>query len=208
MEDVLDVYHRPYDARFPVVCMDETNKQLTREIRKPIPPSAGQAARIDCEYERNGVANLFMFNEPLAGTRWVKVTKQRTRTEWAHAVKTLLDEHYPAAEKVVLVMDNLNTHDITSLYETFPPAEARRLTQRLDIHHTPRHGSWLNMAETELSVLGRQCLDRRIATQQDLDREVASWQRERNQAACGVDWHFTTADARVRLRRLYPEIRV
>lgn len=207
MEDVLDVYHRAYDPRFPVVCMDETNKQLTREIRKQIPPSPGQVARIDCEYERNGVANLFMFNEPLAGTRWVKVTKQRTRPEWAHAIKTLLDDHYPKAEKVVLVMDNLNTHDITSLYETFPPTEARRLTRRLEIHHTPKHGSWLNIAETELSVLSRQCLDRRIPTPEDLTRQVASWERERNKASHGVNWQFTTADARLKLRRLYPEIR-
>lgn len=207
MEDVLDVYHRPYDARFPVVCMDETNKQLIRERRLPIPTTPGQPARIDSEYERNGVANLFMFTEPLAGKRRVKVTKQRIRTEWARAVKTLLDVHYPDAEKVVLVMDNLNTHDITSLYETFSPTEARRLTRRLEIHHTPRHGSWLNMAETELSVLSKQCLDRRIATQEELEQEVAAWEWARNEASSGIDWQFTTADARIKLRRLYPEIR-
>jgi hypothetical protein len=206
MEDVLDVYHRPYDPRLPVVCMDETNKQLTQETRKPIPPSPGRAARIDYEYQRNGVANLFMFTEPLAGSRRVTVTKQRTRTEWAQAIKTLVDVHYAKAEKIVLVMDNLNTHDITSLYETFPPAEARRLTQRLEIHHTPKHGSWLNIAETELSVLSRQCLDRRIATPEDLARQVASWERDRNKAQRGVKWQFTTADARIKLRRLYPEV--
>lgn len=207
MEDVLDVYHRPYDARYPVVCMDETNKQLIRERRLPIPTAPGQPARIDSEYERNGVANLFMFTEPLAGKRRVKVTKQRTRTDWARSVKTLLDVHYPEAERVVLVMDNLNTHDITSFYETFPPAEARRLTRRLEIHHTPRHGSWLNMAETELSVLSKQCLDRRIATQEELEHEVGVWEWERNEASDGIDWQFTTADARIKLRRLYPEIR-
>lgn len=206
MEDVLEVYHRAYNEKRPVVCMDETSKQLVRETRVPIALAPGRTARFDYEYQRNGVANIFMFTEPLKGRRRVEVTDQRTRHDWALAVKNLLDVDYPNAEKVVLVMDNLNTHTIGSLYEAFEPAEARRLAERLEIHYTPKHGSWLNIAETELSVLAMQCLDRRIATKADLEREVKAWEKERNNATKGVDWQFTTQDARVKLRRLYPVI--
>lgn len=206
MEDVLEVYHRPYEARFPVVCMDETSKQLIEEVRVPVPAAPGRVARIDYEYKRNGVANIFLFTEPLAGWRRVDVTDQRTRVDWAHAVKDLVDNRYRLAEKVVLVMDNLNTHSVASLYETFPPAEARRLAERLEIHHTPKHGSWLNIAEIKLSVLASQCLDRRVSTKAGLVKEAAAWERERNRAVKGVVWQFTTADARVKLHRLYPEI--
>ncbi len=207
MEDVLEVYHRPYDPLVPVVCMDETSKQLIEEVRDPIVVAPGRASRVDYEYRRNGVANLFLFAEPLAGRRHVRVTEQRTRRDWALTLKHVLDTQYPTATKVVLVMDNLNTHSIASLYEAFPPAEARRLAERLEIHHTPKHGSWLNVAEIELSVLGRQCLDRRIATKSEMEKAAAAWERERNRAAKLVVWQFTTADARVKLHRLYPEIR-
>lgn len=206
MEDVLEVYHREYDERFPVICMDETSKQLVSETRVPIPLAPDRPARFDYEYERNGVANLFMFTEPLQGWRWAEVTDRRTRTDWALVVKELLDVHCPHALKVVLVMDNLNTHTIGSLYEAFDPAEARRLALRLEIHYTPKHGSWLNIAETELSVLAMQCLDRRIPTMEDLKREVQAWEDDRNQTTKGVDWQFTTHDARVKLRRLYPRL--
>ncbi len=207
MEDVLEVYHRPYDEGVPVVCMDETSKQLIEEVRDPVGVAPGRAARIDYEYRRNGVANIFLFTEPLAGRRSVCVTDQRTRRDWAHAVKDLVDAQYPTARKIILVMDNLNTHSVGSLYEAFPPAEARRLAERLEIHHTPKHGSWLNVAEIELSALASQCLDRRIATRPDLARETAAWERDRGRAGKGVRWQFTTADARVKLHRLYPEIR-
>lgn len=206
MEDVLEVYHRPYDDRFPVVCMDETSKQLVAETRIPIPIAQGRSARFDYEYARNGVANIFMLTEPLRGWRWAKVTQRRTRTDWALAIQELLDVHYPQAEKVVLVMDNLNTHTMGSLYEAFEPTEARRLAERLEIHYTPKHGSWLNIAETELSVLAMQCLDRRIPTMQDLVHEVHAWEGDRNNATKGVDWQFTTDEARVKLRRLYPQV--
>ena len=206
MEDVLEVYHRPYDPKRPVVCFDEQSKQLIRETRTPIPARPGHPRRIDCEYERNGTANLFMAFEPLAGRRRVKVTDRRTMIDFAHVIRELIDEQYPKAEKIVLVLDNLNTHKPASLYEAFPPEEARRLLGRLEIHHTPRHGSWLNMAETELSVLTGQCLDRRIGEKEDLRREVAEWERSRNAAKRRVDWQLTTADARVKLKRLYPSI--
>lgn len=206
MEDVLEVYHREYDERFPVVCMDETSKQLVAETRVPIPLAPGRPARFDYEYKRNGVANLFMFTEPLKGWRWAEVTGRRTRTDWALVIKELLDVRYPNAVKVVLVMDNLNTHTIGSLYEAFDPVEARRLAGRLEIHYTPKHGSWLNIAETELSVLAMQCLDRRIPTKEDLEREVQGWEDGRNMTTKGVDWQFTTDHARVKLRRLYPQI--
>jgi len=208
MEDVLEVYHRRPDERFPVVCMDETSKQLVAETRVPIPLASGRPARFDYEYERNGVANIFMFTAPLTGWRWAEVTERRTRTDWAGVIQELLDVRYPDAEKVVLVMDNLNTHTIGSLYEAFAPAEARRLAERLELHYTPKHGSWLNIAECELSVLAMQCLDRRIATQAKLEREVKAWENQRNKATKGVDWQFTTEDARVKLRRLYPQIQV
>lgn len=206
MEDVLEVYQRPYDAKRPVVCFDEQSKQLIRETRTPIPASPGQPERVDYEYERNGTANLFMAFEPLAGRRRVKVTDRRTKIDFAQVIRELVDEQYPKAEKVVVVMDNLNTHKLSSLYEAFAPDEARRLIGRLEVHHTPKHGSWLNMAETELSVLSGQCLDRRIGEKDELRSEVAAWEQRRNTAKCRVDWQFTTTDARVKLKRLYPSI--
>ena len=206
MEEVLDLYHEPLDPDAPLVCMDETSKQLVAETRQPIPASPGRPRRYDYEYERKGVANLFMFTEPLTGWRWVKVTERRTRKDWAEAVKTLLDLRYPEARVVRLVMDNLNTHSIGSLYEAFEPEEARRLARRLEIHYTPKHGSWLNIAEIELSVLTTQCLDRRIESGVTLEKEVRAWQDARNESTKGVDWQFTTDDARVKLRRLYPQI--
>lgn len=206
MEDVLEVYTRPYDPKRPQVCLDEASKQLVAQTRTPLPLAPGQAARQDYEYERCGTANLFMLFEPLAGKRRVKVTQRRTAADFARVIKELVDEVYPAAEKIVLVMDNLNTHKAASLYEVFEPAEARRLLDKLEIHYTPKHGSWLNMAETELSVLGRQCLDRRIDNQAELSGEVAAWEHRRNEAEVTVEWRFTTADARIKLKRLYPSI--
>jgi len=208
MEDVLDVYQRPYDPKRPVVCFDEQSKQLIRETRAPLPARPGQPERVDYEYERNGTANLFMTFEPLAGRRRVKVTDRRTKIDFAQVIRGLVDEQYPTAEKVVLVMDNLNTHKLGSLYEAFAPAEARRLIERLEVHYTPKHGSWLNMAETELSVLSAQCLDRRIGEQGELRSEVTAWEDSRNNVKCRVDWQFTTADARVKLKRLYPSIQI
>lgn len=206
MEDVLDVYIRPFDPIRPQICMDEVSKQLVGEIRTPITAAPGQPERYDYEYVRNGVANMFMFFEPLAGWRAVKVTERRTMIDWAEAVRDLVDMHYPAAEQIVLVMDNLNTHGIGSLYEAFPPEEAFRIAQKLEIHYTPKHGSWLNMAESELSILSRQCLHRRIPDEEQLRREVDAWQDERNQAGARMIWRFTTEDARIRLRRLYPSL--
>jgi hypothetical protein len=206
MEDVLEVYTRPFDPKRPQVCMDEVSKQLVGETRTPIPAAPGQPERCDYEYVRNGVANMFMFFEPLAGWRGVKVTERRTMVDWAEAVRDLVDVHYPEAEQIVLVMDNLNTHDIGSLYEAFPPAEAFRLAQKLEIHYTPKHGSWLNMAESELSILSRQCLHRRIPDEEQLRREVSAWQDERNQAETRMFWRFTTDEARIRLARLYPSL--
>jgi hypothetical protein len=204
MEDVLEVYTRPFDPRRPQVCMDETSKQLVGETRTPIPAAPGQPARYDYEYVRNGVGNLFMFFEPLAGRRVVKVTERRTMVDWAVAIRELADVHYPEAEQIVLVLDNLNTHGIGSLYEAFPPAEAARLARKLEIHYTPKHGSWLNMAESELSILARQCLDMRIPDLEQLCRVVTAWQDERNQADSRMHWRFTIEDARIRLARLYP----
>lgn len=205
MEDVLDVYQLPYDPDEPVVCMDETCKQLVGEVSIPIAAAPGRTKRIDYEYKRNGVANVFMFTEPLAGWRSVSVTEHRAKVDWALAVRELLDVRYPNVRVVRLVLDNLNTHSIGSLYEAFAPEEARRLASRLEFHYTPKHGSWLNVAETELSVLSRQCLDRRIATKEDLVSEVLAWEEERNSSTVGVEWQFRTADARVKLKRLYPE---
>ena len=204
MEDVLEVYHRPHDPQRPVVCFDEASKQLVKETRTPIPAAPGRPATTDYEYERNGTANLFMMFEPLGGQRRVIVTERRTATDYAHAVQHLVDERYPHAEKIVLVQDNLNTHKPASLYEAFPPEEARRLIEKLEVHYTPKHGSWLNIAETELSILSRQCLDRRLPDRGTLTAEVAAWERDRNAAQCRVDWQFTTAEARVKLKRLYP----
>lgn len=208
MEDVLEVYHRPYDAEQPVVCMDECSKQLIGEVREPLPPKPGHVAKQDSEYERRGTANVFMAVEPLAGRRTTQVTERRTRVDWACFVQMLLLAAYPLAKKVVLVMDNLNTHGIASLYEAFAPATARALAARLEIHYTPKHGSWLNMAETELSVLSRQCLDRRLDDRDLMSREVAAWQAARNAARACIDWQFTTADARIKLKRLYPSFNV
>jgi hypothetical protein len=208
MEDVLEVYQRPRDPRRPVVCLDEQSKQLIRETRTPVPAAPGRPERVDYEYERNGTANLFMLFAPLEGRRHVKVTDRRTKRDFAEAVRELLDVHFPAAERVVLVMDNLNTHKPASLYEAFPPAEARRLVEKLEIHYTPKHGSWLNMAETELSILTRQCLDRRIPDASTLIREVAAWEGQRNAAKATIDWQFTTDQARTKLKRLYPSIQV
>jgi hypothetical protein len=204
MEDVLEVYHLPYDHLWPVVCMDESNKQLVSEAREPIPCSIGNPLRIDDEYIRNGVADVFIAVEPLAGKRIVSITETRTRVDWSIFIKTLLDEQYPEATKIRLIMDNLNTHGIASLYEAFPPSEALRLSQRIEIHHTPKHGSWLNMAEIELSALKLQCLDRRIPDMESLRSEVNAWQNDRNNRIAPIDWQFTTAEARVKLRRLYP----
>jgi DDE superfamily endonuclease len=207
MEDVLEVYHRPYDPKRPQVNLDETSKQLIGEVRGPLPPVPGQQPeRYDSEYVRNGTANLFVVFEPLAGWREVTMTDSRKRTDWAGVVKELVDGRYKDAEKVVLVMDNLNTHSTASLYEAFPPAEARRIAEKLEIHYTPKHGSWLNMAEIELSVLSRQCLDERMDDKQNLQCEVAAWQAQRNCAGARINWRFTTADARIKLRKLYPTI--
>jgi hypothetical protein len=206
MEDVLEVYKRPYDVRNPVVCLDEASKQLVAEVNEPLPSKPGQPERVDYEYERRGTANVFMVFEPLAGRRRVEVTSRRTAVDFANVVRRLVDIDYAQAEQVVLVMDNLNTHGPGSLYEAFEPAEARRILGRLEIHHTPKHARWLNMAEPELSVLGRQCLNRRIADQATLTKEVAAWEKERNERSVKVDWQFTTADARIKLKRLYPTI--
>ena len=206
MEDVLEVYTRPFDPKRPQVCMDEVSKQLVGETRAPIPAAPGQPERCDYEYIRNGVANLFLFFEPLAGWREAKVTERRTMVDWAEAIRELVDVHYPEAEKIVLVLDNLNIHGIGSFYEAFAPEEALRLAQKLEIHYTPKHGSWLNMAESELSILSRQCLNQRIPDLDQLRREVSAWQNERNQAETPMIWRFTTEDARIRLARLYPSL--
>ena len=206
MENVLEVYHRPYDPNFPVVCMDELSKQLVGEVSMPLPVLPGQPATFDYEYVRNGTANLFLFTEPLGGWRHIAVTQQRTAIDWALQVQELLDVRYPAVQRVTLVLDNLNTHTCASLYEAFGPAEARRLMGRLELVHTPKHGSWLNIAEIELSVLSRQCLSGRIENVPILIRETVAWEQQRNASQTGVDWQFTTADARVKLKRLYPKI--
>jgi hypothetical protein len=204
MEDVLDVYARPPDPRRPLVCFDEGSKELHGEVRAPLPAIPGHPARFDTEYERHGTANLFLWCAPLLGKRDVAVTAQRTRIDFAHAIRDLVDVRFPDAERIVLVLDNLNTHDPASLYLAFPPAEAKRIWDELEVHPTPKHGSWLNMAEIELSVLGRQCLDRRIADRATLAVEVAAWATRRNAEAVTVDWQFTTADARTKLKHLYP----
>jgi DDE superfamily endonuclease len=206
MEDVLEVYKRPQDPERPVVCLDETSKQLIGETRTPIAAAPGQPERIDYEYERHGTANLFMMFEPLAGWRWVKVTERRTAVDFAEVLRELSDVCYPDAKKIVLIMDNLNTHKLASLYEAFAPETARRLAERFEIHYTPKHGSWLDMAETELSVLARQSLNRRIDNIADLTHEVEAWERQRNKIASAMDWRFTTKNARIKLKRLYPSI--
>ena len=204
MEDVLGVYTRPHDPARPVVCLDETSRQVLADVRPPLAAAPGTPRREDPEYVRHGVANLFLVCEPLRGWRDVIVSDRRTRLDWAACVKELADTHYPQAERIVLVMDNLNIHTPASLYEAFPPAEAKRLADRLEIHHTPKHGSWLNMAEIELGILQRQCLDRRLGDRATLTSEVAAWVRARNTAVRRIDWRFTTADARITLKHLYP----
>jgi hypothetical protein len=206
MEDVLDVYERPADPKRPMVCFDELHKQLIGEARQPIAAKAGEAERFDYEYVRNGTANVFCAFEPLASRRIAKVTDRRTRRDWAEMVRELVDVHYATAEVIVLILDNLNVHSIASLYEAFTPEEARRIARKLEIHYTPKHGSWLNMAEIELSILSRQCLDRRIADTATLESEVAAWTEKRNASGATVVWRFTTADARIKLRRLYPSV--
>ena len=208
MEEVIEVYHCPPDPARPVVCVDEGGKQLVGDVREPLPVRVGSPAKEDYEYERHGVANLFLAFEPLAGRRVVKVTERRTAIDFARFVQHLLDVVYPSAAELVLVTDNLNTHCTGSLYEAFAPAEARRLADRIEWHYTPKHGSWLNMAEIELSVLARQCLDRRIPDREVLAREVAAWETKRNAAGVKADWQFTTADARVKLKKLYPTIQL
>jgi len=212
MEDVLSVYTRPYDSRYPVVCFDETSKQLVKETQVPLPYALGGASlyepgqppRYDSEYERNGVSNLFIFVEPLAGWRHVEVTNRRTKQDYAQQMKYLVNVRYPDAEWVTVVQDQLNTHDPSALYATFEPQEAKRILDKLEFHYTPVHGSWLNVAETELSVLARQCLDRRIPDQPALQRETLAWEQRRNTQLRTIDWRFTTEEARVKLKRLYP----
>jgi len=206
MEDILAVYARPYDPQRPLVGMDETSKQLVKETRTALPPQPGRPARYDAEYERAGVRNLFLAVEPLRGWRQVTVTERRTRTDWAAFMRELADTVYPMAERIVVVLDNLNTHGPASFYAAYPPAEARRLAERFEFHYTPKHGSWLNVAEIELSALGRQCLDRRLPAADILDTEVTAWVATRNGAAITIDWQFTTADARVKLKHLYPSL--
>jgi hypothetical protein len=206
MEDVLEVYHRPRDPACPVVCLDETSKQLIAETRQPVSAKPGRPARVDYEYARNGTANLFMLFAPLEGWRHIEVTDRHTAVDYAHVLKALSDTHFPNAPKIALVQDNLNTHKPASLYEAFPAAEARRLAERFEWHYTPKHGSWLNMAECELSVVSGQCLDRRIADSQTLAKEIAAWESDRNTRHAKADWQFTTADARVKLKRLYPAL--
>jgi len=204
MEDVLEVYRRPRDPNKPLLCIDESSKQLTLETRTPIPMQPGQLRREDHEYERNGTANIFMMFAPLEGWRHVEVTDRRTAIDYAHLLKRASDVDFPKAEKILLVQDNLNTHNWSSLYEAFPADEARRLVERFEWHYTPKHGSWLDMAESELGALTKQCLDRRIPDKKTIIKEIAAWERERNKNKTKADWQFTTADARVKLKRLYP----
>ena len=206
MEDVLEVYTRPYDPRRPQVCMDEINTQLLADTREPLPMEPGKPKREDYEYERQGVCNVFLACEPLTGQRYTMVAVQRTRQEWAHFIRQLADKHYPDTEKIVLVMDNLNTHTLAALYEVFPVAEARRLCQRFEVHYTPKHASWLNMAEIELSALDRQCLSQRLASLEIATRQVAAWTTRRNQQQVTINWRFTAEDASIKLKQLYPSI--
>jgi len=206
MEDVIALYQRPYDKDYPVVCMDETCKQLVGEVHEGMPCTPGRPARVDHEYVRNGVAEVFLEVEPLTGKRHVAAAEHRTSKDWAWWIKGMLDQRYPTAVQVRLVLDNLNTHCLASLYETFEPQEARRLAERLEIHYTPKHGSWLNMAEIELSALSRQCLDRRIPDLPTMHSQMAAWEQHRNHRQSSIHWHFTTADARVKLMHLYPKL--
>jgi DDE superfamily endonuclease len=207
MEEILDIYKTPYDLKRPVVCLDESSKQLVKEIRESLPQRPGSIQKYDFEYERKGTTNVFMAFEPLVGFRLTEITEQRTKIDWACFIKKIVDnERYQNVDKIVLIMDNLNTHYKASLYEKFEPAEAKRIADKLEIHYTPKHGSWLNIAEIELSILSRQCMNRRIGDKQALAREVGAWTEARNEKKAAVDWQFTTADARVKLRRLYPSI--
>ena len=206
MEDILELYHAPYDAQYPLVCMDESCKQLVAEVHEPIAAAPGHPRLLDNEYVRKGVADIFLAVEPLGGQRHVRITERRRRREWASFIKHLLEEKYPHVTKIKLVMDNLNTHSIGSLYETFEAPEARRLAERLEIHYTPKHGSWLNVAEIELSALKGQCLNRRIPLIEQMRKEVAAWQMDRNNRTAKIDWRFTTQDARIKLKRLYPKL--
>lgn len=206
MEEVLTVYPGVYDKTPPLICMDESSKQQVREVRPPLPAKPGTLEKQDTEYERNGVSHLFMFFEPLAGKRQVAVTDQRTAVDWAQQIRKLVDESYPHAERITLVMDNLNTHSGASLYKAFPPEEARRLMEKLEFHYTPKHGSWLNMAEIELSILSRQGLDRRLPDRDTLKAEIAVWQQQRNASARPMEWRFSTEEARVKLKKLYPTL--
>ena len=206
MEDVLSVYKRPYNPRFPVICLDETSRQLIAETRPALAMKPGHVKKTDYEYRRSGTVNLFMMFEPWTGWRHVEVRSRRTRIDFAECVRTLVDDYCASAEKVVLVMDNLNTHSIGSLYEAFAPSEARRLADRLEIHYTPKHGSWLNMAEIEIGILSRQCLTRYLDTREQMEREISAWEAARNESQKTVDWQFTTSDARIKLKRLYPSI--
>jgi hypothetical protein len=208
MENVLAVYKRPYDPKHPLVCFDEKSKQLIGETARVIPAKPGQPERHDYEYVRNGTANLFMFVEPLSGWRHVNVTARRTKLDFARQMKELVDVHFPATEKITLVMDNLNTHKMSCLYEAFEPAEARRIIEKIEVVHTPKHGSWLNMAECELSVLEKQCLDDRIGDEETLRQRVKIWNEDRNCRSKKIDWQFETVDARIKLRRLYPQIQM
>lgn len=206
MEQVLDVYKRPYNDRFPVICMDESPKQLIKETRTPVPMKPGQETRVDFEYERCGVANIFLASEPLKGKRYVNVTERKTKVDWAEFIRKIADEWYSDAEKITLVMDNLATHKASALYEAFPPKEAKRIWDRFELVYTPKHGSWLNMAEIELNVLMGQCLKRRISNLGIMEKEVTAWQTHRNNKTAKINWQFTNADARIKLARLYPTI--
>lgn len=206
MEDILALYHEPYDPECPLVCFDEALKQLVQEVRQPLPAQPGQPARYDYTYQRNGTRNLFVFSEPLRGWRHIQVTRRRTKADFAYCMRYLVDEVYPDATCIRVVLDNLNTHNPAALYETFEPAEAKRILDKLEFHYTPKHGSWLNMAEIEFSVLTRQCLDRRIPDAETLRQEIAAWEAERNAQATKINWQFTTADARIKLAQLYPSI--
>ena len=206
MEDVLEVYQRPYDPAYPVVCLDESNRQLIEETRTPLPAKPGEIKKVDYEYRRNGVVDFFMMFEPLAGKRHVEVRTSRKRTDFAHCIQQLVDVYYPDCAKIVLVMDNLNTHSVASLYETFPPKEALRMANKLEIHYTPKHGSWLDMAEIELGVLSRQCLKGYLSNIDAVISQVSAWCDNRNSIKASVNWQFTTADARIKLKSLYPII--
>jgi transposase len=206
MEETLDIYKRPYNPKYPVVCMDESSKQLIKEVREPLPAQPGHVMKYDTEYERNGTVSIFMAFEPLQGLRYTKITERRTQVDWAIYIKDLVDNQYGKAEKIIFVMDNLNTHHKSSLYEAFEPKEAKRIADRFEIHYTPKHGSWLNMAEIELSHLNRQCLDRRIGEKSEMIAEVEAWTQARNNKKIIADWQFTTSDARIKLHRLYPKI--